>query len=747
MPCVYKSSEARRGTVPKMESGYGEQRRSSGEAYARYLAGMDASMRQKVALTAAHFLCRGRVADMGMGSGAGSHALAALHQDLEVVGVDVDERMVALARERYRLPNLRFVQGDVAGPVFEDESVDGILDSSVLHHVTSFGGYRRENAPEAIEAQVRALKVHGVLVVRDFVAPEEGDAPVLLDLPEGDGDGSEDPRTCSSTALLRRFAREFRSLSRAPGFPLEEIAPGRDGWRRFRLSHRHAVEFLLRKDYRRDWEQEVKEEYTWATQRECEALLSRLGMRLLASTPLRNPWIVANRWRGKVAISDLAGRPLELPPTNYVIAGERVAPGEGVTFLAAPAPSAPAFLQMRHLEHRGTGRVMDLVRRPHLTIDLLPHFDVGPDAFVLAKMSYPRPLLALAAGAALDGSAPATWATEPVSVIQGDRPLGETVEDALSRFGVPPERIRRLRQGGTYYPSPGGIEEEVRSVLVEIDPVFVEERVRNCTGFSSAGRVRAIEARQVLRAAQVGGLADARLEVNVHELLLSLGRDPGPWIGEAIALEDSGPVRATSLSELAARAPRRAFAAATAGRSPGFLSLTVHEFRERDRMGEVVASRALEVVTPRLLSTVTVATALLRRDSERTYLGLDDDDLPASQGFTGHSSLLVAPAWRLPHGARTRTPAAEFVEERLAAEYGAVAGRFFDLGGRYHPTPGATPEVVHPWAVEIRELREGPRRLRWVALDELVGDRTVLLDGHLRVVALRAAHAVGVLGR
>jgi hypothetical protein len=729
-----------------MEPRYSEQRRGSVDAYARYLAGMDASMRQKVALTAAHFLCRGRVADMGMGSGAGTHALAALHPDLEVVGVDVDERMVALARERYRLPNLRFLQGDIAGPVFEDESLDGILDSSVLHHVTSFGGYRHESAAEAIEAQASALKVHGVLVVRDFVAPEDGDAPVLLDVREGDGDASNDPRTCSSAALLRRFSREFRSLSPAPGFACEEVAPGRDGWRRFRLSHRHAVEFLLRKDYRRDWEQEVKEEYNWGTQRGCEALLSRLGLRLLASTPLRNPWIVANRWRGKVALFDDAGRPLELPPTNYVIAGERVAPGEGVSFVAAPSARAPAFLELRHLEHRGTGRVIDLVRRPHLTIDLLPHFDVGADAFVLAKMSYPRPLLALAADAALDGSTPATWATEPLSVIQGERPLGETVEDALARFGLPPARIRRLRPGGTYYPSPGGIEEEVRSVLVEIEPTLLEERVANPTGFSSAGRVRAIEARQVLRAAQVGGLADARLEANVYELLLSLGRDPGPWIGEAIALDASAPVEATSLAELAARPPRRVFSPAAAERSPGFLALSSHDFKERDPSGEVVASRALEVVTPCPLSTVTIATALLRRNADRTYLGLDDDDLPAAQGFTGHSSLLVAPAWRLPHGVRTRTPAMAFVAQRLSTEYGAVAGRFFDLGGRYHPTPGATPEVVHPWAVEIRDLRPALRRLQWIELGELVRSRSVLLDGHLRVVALRAAHALGVLG-
>jgi hypothetical protein len=55
----------------------GSRNRESGEAYARYLAGMDASMRQKVALTAAHLLSEGEIADMGMGSGEGSAALAA----------------------------------------------------------------------------------------------------------------------------------------------------------------------------------------------------------------------------------------------------------------------------------------------------------------------------------------------------------------------------------------------------------------------------------------------------------------------------------------------------------------------------------------------------------------------------------------------------------------------------------------------------------------------------------------------
>src|SRR5262250_1412884 len=101
-------------------------------AYEAYLASMDASMKQKVALTAAHLLCEGRIADMGMGSGQGSHALAALYPRLDVVGVDIDPTMVALAADHYRLSNLSFVAGDIAAPVFGEASLDGIFDSSVL---------------------------------------------------------------------------------------------------------------------------------------------------------------------------------------------------------------------------------------------------------------------------------------------------------------------------------------------------------------------------------------------------------------------------------------------------------------------------------------------------------------------------------------------------------------------------------------------------------------------------------------
>lgn len=732
-----------------IETNYTSQGRGSVEAYQRYLRGMDASMRQKVALTAAHLLCRGRVADMGMGSGAGSHALAALYPGLEVIGVDVDEAMVELARQRFQLPNLKFVCGDLAAPIFEPYSLDGIFDCSVLHHVTTFGGYRYENAAAALESQAGQLKTHGVLVVRDFVAPANGDRPVLLDLHANDGDDSIDPRKASTAALFCRFAAEFRSLSSAPGFSFEERGPPRSGWRRFRLPYRAAVEFILRKDYRQDWEAEVKEEYTYFTQAEFEAVFAQLGLRLLASTPIWNPWIVANRWLGKVELRGGDGALLELPPTNYVIAGERVPNGEGVRFVERAGARDPFFLTMIHFVNRSTGRVMDVVRRPRTTIDLLPYFLSGTDVFVLGKMSYPRPLLSAAhAQNTLDGSTPITYVTEPMNLIQGDMLTGETVEVGLAHYGVPAERIRQVHPVGVYYPSPGGVVEEVRSVLVEIAPTLVEEPIANHTGLSTSGRVRAIEACQLLRAAQVGGLSDARLEVNVYELLLRLGRDLGPWIGDQIDLEDRGAlVDVARLAQWKTRPPRRAFERTDSSQSRRFLSLTVRGFEELDQSGKVVAAKTLEVVEPETFSLCTIATALLRRDAHDVYIGIDDDDLPAAQCSTGSSALLVAPAWRIPLEVHSMSAARDFLKKRLTAEYRADSGRIWQLGGPYHPTPGATPEVVYPVAVEIVDVKPGARVLYWVPLADIRYDRSQLVDGHLRVVALRAAHAMGIFSQ
>jgi SAM-dependent methyltransferase len=732
--------------------------RGDSEAYDRYLRGMDASMRQKVALTAAHLLCEGEVADMGMGSGSGSFALAALYPSLSVIGVDLDPKMVARARERHRLPNLRFVEGDIAAQCFGPGELEAILDSSVLHHVTSYGGYDRQAAARALAVQAAELADHGVLVLRDFVDP--GPERVWLDLCTDDASAeadTDDPLTCSTARLFERFAREFRSLepdAADRGFDYRVVTVDGDpplapGMRRYEVAFTHAAEFVLRKDYRADWAMELREEYTYATQQELEATFAELGLRVLASTPIRNPWIVKNRFRGQFRLHDTSGQELDFPPTNYVIVGQKVPAGEGVRFAVKGRAEPRGYLELSHYRSTEDDRIYDLVRRPGATIDVVPWFRTTTGVQVLARRSYPRPLLACTEGVAapLGGTARAHYLTEPLNVQQKDKPLGQTVEELLGEFpNIGADGIRQFEPGTEYYPSPGGLQEQVRSVFVEIEPVTVQARLRVASGWSTSGLLRALAAHQVLRAAQVGGLPEARLELNVYDLLLRLGEDPGAWIGESIDLADApAPPKVTTMAALARRPARRLFRRVDAAASNRFLELGSRRFAELDADGAELGEQPLELVLPRPLSTNTIAMAALMRCDGEVLIGVDDDDLPAAQCFGGNSQLLVAPAWRLPHGVSGIERSRRWTLAKLGESYGLRTGAVWELGGPYLPSPGVTPEMVFPLAVEVLDYRGAALELRWVRLSDAVESRAALQDGHLRIVALRAAHALGLL--
>src|SRR5918997_947344 len=128
-------------TSTNQDGRYEKQHRGTLAAYEAYFAGMDASMQQKVALTTAHFPVRGRIADMGAGSGRGTYDLACLYGGLELIGVDINPVSIERSSRQFLRPNLSYVVGDISEMVFPAESLDGVLDSSVLHHVTSFNDF------------------------------------------------------------------------------------------------------------------------------------------------------------------------------------------------------------------------------------------------------------------------------------------------------------------------------------------------------------------------------------------------------------------------------------------------------------------------------------------------------------------------------------------------------------------------------------------------------------------------------
>ena len=520
---------------------YEKQHRGTQAAYEAYFKGMDASMQQKVALTTAHFPVRGRIADMGSGSGRGTYDLARLYGGLELVGVDINPVSVERAAREFRHPNLSYVEGDIAEMVFPAESLDGVLDSSVLHHVTSFNDFDVGRVHTTLDRQVAQLRTGGVIIIRDFVIPD-GPERVYLDLPAADGSETGEVVELSTAALFELFAREWRSsVNRDGPVPFTGMKSPRAGFVRYEVALRAAAEFVLRKDYRADWATEVLEEYTYLSQSQFEESFRSLGLRIVTSRPLWNPWIVQNRFEGKFHLSDLSGAPLPFPPTNYLIVGEKVRAGSGVVLFERESRtlSSPVFLSLKGYRHKESGRVMELVERPNQTIDVLPWFESAGQVFVVAKKDFPRPIInASPERPRLDSAHHSGYVTEPISAIvdAGGDEEKEVQRVLHERAGFNAEEVVRVGDPVSYFTSPGGVNELVVSRLVEVRPRQTDLTFPNYTPFTDAGTVRELDAAQVLRACHVGGMFDARLEINIYRLLRQLGRGCGPWIGAPIAL-------------------------------------------------------------------------------------------------------------------------------------------------------------------------------------------------------------------
>ncbi len=741
---------------------YSKQDRGTASAYEEYFAGMDKSMQQKIALTTAHFPSRGKIADMGSGSGSGTFDLARLYEHLELVGVDINPVTVGYSNEHYKLPNLTFEVGDIADKLFADETFDGILNSSVLHHVTSFNGFDVKQITRTLSNQVAQLKQNGVLIIRDFVIPDNANDLVFLDLLNTDRKDSGEIAELSTAALFEIFARDFRSsLNLDEGVIFEKVAGPPEGFSRFKVTLKTAAEFVLRKDYRDHWSPELLEEYTYCSQTDFENLFKTFGLRIVVSMPLWNPWIVANRFESRFYIHDTNDNPIHFPPTNYLIVGEKIGENEGYQIVeSCKADEEPSFLELKAYRNLETNHVYELAERPNQTIDLLPWFeDEDGQIFVLAKKDFPRPIINSQRQLKhLNRANYSGYLTEPISAIRKsdeNYPQMNTDEhrflenSASSRlcFKILSERanldekdVLQISEPSFYFPSAGGIDERVESHLVKISPWAKSPQViENYTPFANAGVVRELDALQILRASHVGGMFDARLEINIYRLLRQLKQSSGTWIGAEIKpIPQSSNVKIKTEFKL----EKREIFEPCELQKTHFLKLERSEFIEYDSCGDHLKKAEFEYVVPQNFSKNTVAAIPFFMADNKIYVGIEYRDLPAVQRFTGNSQIVCVPAWRLPTTISHKFDIQPFLHEKFPKDFTGKIGKTWELGGSYFTSAGITPEVVYPFAVELEAESLAETDLKFFNLQDLLTKIDEIQDAHLLILLNRLGHAI-----
>lgn len=108
------------------------------------------------------------VLDLGSGTGTLVLLVKELCPDARVSGVDIDPRILAIARRKVAAAgvDVRLVEGSATEPPFPPGSFDRVLTTLVLHHLTT------PQKREALAAARRLLRPGGQLHVADWGKPQ-----------------------------------------------------------------------------------------------------------------------------------------------------------------------------------------------------------------------------------------------------------------------------------------------------------------------------------------------------------------------------------------------------------------------------------------------------------------------------------------------------------------------------------------------------------------------------------------------
>ncbi|MBK5721428.1 methyltransferase domain-containing protein [Dysgonomonas sp. Marseille-P4677] len=718
-------------TRKRMSTNYTDQDRGDKKSYQQYLEAMDAISVEKVASASVFFEPKkgNTIVDVGMASGTSTAILAKLFPQMQIVGVDINPKMVQIAQDTYNYQNLSFREDDGEKlNTFANNSINGFFNCSAIHHITSYNGYDTNRALNTLRRQVELLKDKGVLIIRDFVKPEEKE--IIIEL------SSINKYTQPSDAeLFIQFAQTARSLASANerGFPIQEINGIKKDTRRFQAFYTDVVEFIRRKDYYTNWDIELQEEYGYFTQKELEEIFRELGLRIILSSPIYNQWIINNRYKNQFAIYDLSGKEIGFPPTNYLIAGEKMSGGKQIQLIRHLPVQKDSYLHFSSYINLRTQNIYDVVERPNNVLDILPFYKHEKGFIILAKHGYPRPLANVKTDSSvLDNKHYSGYIPEGITI-------GETedLENALDkRFGIERKSYTDITQSLNYYTSPGGINEKVSSKLIELTkPITINKYLaEGFSGFKESGYIHEYDAAQLLNTAQTGALVEARLELNIYNLFFKQNTSLPKWLGEKMKIKFDRFLKPTTFTELLSLYAQDY---EKNEKHTGFLITRRAYFSE---MGVENSNAIFEYVYPSTVSSNTLVTLPVFKKDGQIYVGLEIQSLPVPQLHSGNSTIITAPAQRLPKKVCNIHDLEEYIGNMKIGK-GNVE-YYSKLGEKYFPSVGVTTEQVYPYLVC---LDRADRSLKWVSLTELYQHINKIEDAHLLISLCRLIHATDFL--
>lgn len=675
--------------------------------------------------TAAHLLLEpGDVAvDMGCEDGAMTYVMAAFNPDVKFIGIDIDKKAIAKAKFNYSLPNLELRSGDIAKDVgLEQGSVDHIIDSFILSEIFSGSRYNERRVRNTLDYHMSLLRPDGYLFMRDHALHHDQEF-VLMEMPENKT-GSSDIQKMSETELLLWYAERARPRDDpgCHGFFIEELPPRFPHTRLFRLPYKWAYEFIMRKDARASFRDDLHKEYAFFTEKEFLKTLRSIGARTWYSTPYWNDAVVNQKFEGRFKLFAEDGRPLGMPPTSFIVVAQKAGERKSLSLQERrPSVKAPqGRLKITGMRNDRTGQIVDVVSRDEDTTEIIPYCVVDNERlFIAIHEGVPRGIVNAVPrnSVPLDGRQWSGHMIEaiavPTNVVVGINKdnIKDTVKFARDYLGLKPAIDSTLEDGRSYYPAPDAIDDLIKTKFLRVNDFRLTQEPKTASadikGFTTGGRIRMIDAQQILDAITVGLVPNARLELQILELYEKLGLKAHTWQDCPLVLEEC---EQDQILDGQALAKLKSFpdvsfqkARGTSGQLRAVQSIFVDEgWVEGGVAG--LASKDIEFIINEN-TTVNKAVILpLTAKAGEIMVGLTTEYLPVPQRHEGNGLTLTGATLAFPKEVTTVHQARQYVAEKFNVPIKNV----WRMGESYFCHASVTPTRIFPFAVAVNARATNP---------------------------------------
>lgn len=679
------------------------------------LKGIAPAIIRQAWFTMAHLVLHNgaRILDINCGNGTMTYAMAALNPKVEFIGIDRNNGLIDIAEEKYQLPNLKFMSGDIQENFVPKGSLDAIINAYTLHEIYSDNNCSEKAVTDSLERQFELLKPDGYIFIQGHIMPAEEEY-ALIEMPEDPSKG-DTVEKMSEIELLVRYSEQARPRESDSyrGFYLEEMPPRFPRTRLFRLPAKWAREFILRKDKRENWESEIHKEYTFFTRHDFSRTFRQHGARMLYSAPHWDEQITKNYYDKKLRLFSEDGEPQGTPETSYIMVAQKTAEKQSLTLQERkPCKTENPNLRIFAMRNEYDGSTLDVVTRGIHITEILPYrVTMDGKLHVFVHEGIPRCLANTVPrkGPNIDGKQWSGHMTEALAIPQeimqtlDAENVRGTMNFAHEYLGLKPEIGQLFEEGPGFYPAPDSIDEHIETQYLKVKApkksITPKTIMEDMDGFSTRGRIREIDAQQILNAVSVGLIPTSRLEIQILALYEKLDLTYQSWAECPLSIKTEEPKDTTKLQEiiakLAADDTRFKETKGAAGQLKAMQSVFVDEGQDQGGIKGLASRDKDFIINEEASMNTAVIIPLTRKINGEVMAGIVEQYLPVPQRYKGNGYMVNCPSFPLPDKIKNFDMARKYIADKFEVPVDCVSR----MGESYFSHIGITPQRIYPFAV------------------------------------------------